>query len=89
MGGLKTANEFDRQRTLRLIKQLVDAGYIRNILFSHDVCYTTDYATYGGSGYSFLSSGAFAVLNAEIGLQEEQFATIMYENPRRMLTGEG
>ena len=88
MGNLKNANEFDRQRTLRLIQQLVDAGFIRNILLSHDVCYTTDYATYGGGGYSFLSSQGLALLNTEIGLQEEQFNTIMLENPRRLLTGE-
>ena len=88
MGGLQNANEFDRRRTLRLIKEIVDAGFIGNILFSHDVCYTSDYATYGGSGYSFLSSAAFALLNAELGLQEEQFNTIMVENPRRRLTGE-
>ena len=88
MGNLKNANEFDRLRTLRLIQQLVDAGFINNILFSHDVCYTTDYATYGGGGYSFLSSQGLALLSTEIGLQEEQFTTIMLDNPRRLLTGE-
>lgn len=87
MGNLKTANEFERRRTLRLIHQLISEGFIQNILFSHDVCYTTDYATNGGSGYSFLSTQGLALLSTEIGLQQEQFNTIMVENPRRLLTG--
>jgi phosphotriesterase-related protein len=89
MGNLKTANPFDFKRSLRLIKEIIDAGLIRNLLFSHDVCYKTDYVTYGGGGYDFLSTQGLTVLNKEIGLTEEQFKTIMYDNPRRLLTGEG
>ena len=89
MGNLKSANEFDRKRTLRHIKAVIDAGLIKNMVFSHDVCYTTDYTTYGGSGYDFLSTEGLPLLNSEIGLTDEQFNTIMYENPRRLLTGEG
>ena len=88
MGALKSANEFDRKRTLRLIQHLVDGGFVKNILFSHDVCYKTDYATYGGGGYDFLSSQGLALLSTEIGLTEDQFNTIILENPRRLLTGE-
>ena len=88
MGTLKTANEYERQRTLRLIKQIVDEGLIDNLLFSHDVCYNTDYTTYGGGGYEFLSTVGLALLNEEIGLTPDQFKTIMVDNPRRLLTGE-
>ena len=88
MGSLKSANEFDRRRSLRLIKELLDEGLEKNILFSHDVCYSIDYATYGGGGYDFLSTQGLALLSKEIGLTEDQFNTIMVENPRRLLTGE-
>ena len=88
VGNLKKANEFDRRRHLRLMKEILDAGFERNVLFSHDICYTSDYATYGGPGYDFLSTQALAILSEEIGLTEEQFNTIMVENPRRLLTGE-
>ena len=89
MGGLKGAVEFDRNRTLRLIKEVLDEGLIEHMVFSHDVCYRTDYTVYGGGGYDFLSTQAFAILNEEIGMTREQFDTIMIENPKRLLTGEG
>ena len=88
MGTLVGANEFERARTLSLIKQIVEAGYIGNLLLSHDVCYRSDYNMYGGSGYDFLSTQGLAMLNREIGLSEEQFHTLMVDNPRRWLTGE-
>ena len=88
MGNAADANEFDKGRTLRLIRTLIEEGYTENVLFSHDVCYRTDYAMYGGSGYDFLSVHGFAMLSEEIGLTEEQFQTIMIDNPRRLMTGE-
>ena len=87
MGTLKTANEYERQRTLRLIKQIIDEGLIDNLLFSHDVCYNTDYTAYGGGGYEFLSTKGLPLLSEEIGLTPDQFNTIMIDNPRRLLTG--
>ena len=88
MGNLVNAHEFDKSRTLRLIKTLIDGGYAEHVLFSHDVCYRADYAMYGGSGYDFLSVHGFAMLSKEIGLTEEQFRMIMVDNPRRLMTGE-
>ena len=88
MGNLTGATDFERARTLNLIKEIVDTGYIRNLILSHDVCYRSDYVMYGGSGYDFLSTQGLAILSSEIGLSEEQFHTIMIENPRRLLTGE-
>ena len=42
----------------------------------------------GGSGYDYLSTQGMAVLGEKIGLTEEQFHTIMFDNPRRLMTGE-
>ena len=88
MGMLPTFNEFERHRTLSHIKMIIDAGYIENLLLSHDVCYRSDYAMNGGAGYDYLSTQCMAILGGEIGLTEEQFHTIMHDNPRRLLTGE-
>ena len=89
MGTLKTANEYERQRTLRLIKRIIEEGLIDNLVFSHDVCYNTDYTAYGGGGYEFLSRLGLSLLGEEIGLTAEQFKTIMVDNPRRLLAGSG
>ncbi len=88
MGMLPTFNDFERDCTLRRIKMIIDAGYIRNLLLSHDVCYRSDYAMNGGAGYDYLSTQGMAILGGGIGLSEEQFHTIMHDNPRRLLTGE-
>ena len=88
MGMLPTFNEFERNRTLGHIKAVIDAGHIDNLLLSHDVCYRSDYAMNGGAGYDYLSTRGMAILGGEIGLTEEQFHTIMHDNPRRLLTGE-
>ena len=88
MGNLVNATEFEKARTLNLLKQIIEAGYIGNLLLSHDVCYRSDYAMFGGSGYDFLSTQGLAILSTEIGLNEEQFHTLMVENPRRWLAGE-
>ena len=88
MGLLASAIGFERDRTLDLIRQIVEAGFIRNLLLSHDVCYRSDYAMYGGSGYDFLSTQGLAVLGESVRLSQEQFHTIMVDNPRRWLTGE-
>lgn len=88
MGTLKTANDYERQRTLDSIKRVLDAGLIESLLFSHDVCYNTDYAAYGGGGYEFLSTRGPVLLSEELGITSDEFNTIMVDNPRRLLTGE-
>lgn len=84
MGG--ATNEYDRQKTLRMLKAVLDAGLIRNLVLSHDVCYRSDLATYGGSGYTFLST-EFSRFFEQVGLDDEAFHQIMVDNPRRALTG--
>jgi phosphotriesterase-related protein len=88
MGELESGHAFNRGRTLRLIRELLDDGLIEHLLFSHDVCAKTDYATYGGVGYDYLLTQGKDLLNREIGLTEAEFNTIMVDNPRRLLAGE-
>ena len=85
--GQSERNEYDQQKELQLIKQILDAGLIKHLLFSHDVCYRHMYRTFGGSGYDFISTKLLSILS-QIGVTEEQFLQIMVDNPRRALTGE-
>jgi predicted metal-dependent phosphotriesterase family hydrolase len=50
------------------------------------VCYRSDLATYGGSGYAFLSTELHHYFD-EAGLSDADFQQIMVDNPRRALTG--
>ncbi|MCC6416628.1 MAG: phosphotriesterase-related protein [Gemmataceae bacterium] len=79
--------EHERQRNIRLIRELLDAGYVRHLMLSHDVCYKSDLVAYGGMGYGFLP-GALSGILREAGVSDEQLHQMMVENPRRALTGE-
>lgn len=79
-------NEYDLKNNLRLIRDVLEAGLIRNLVLSHDVCYRSDLATYGGSGYAFLSTELHHYFD-EAGLSDADFQQIMVDNPRRALTG--
>ena len=81
------ANEYERERLYQLIKQMIDAGLIKHLLFSQDVCRKTDYVAYGGKGYEYVA-GALREDLREIDVTDEQFHQITVENPRRALTGE-
>ena len=77
----------DQQRLLGMVRAMIEAGLIRHLLFSHDVCYKSMCHAYGGPGYDFISLRLMDRLK-EIGVTEEQFHQIMVDNPRRALTGE-
>jgi phosphotriesterase-related protein len=80
-------NEYERQRTIRLICELLEAGYVKQLMLSQDVCYKSDLVAYGGVGYSFVP-GELRVLLREAGVSDEQLHQLLVENPRRALTGE-
>jgi phosphotriesterase-related protein len=82
-----SSNPYDLQKNLRLIRAVVDAGLIRNLVLSHDVCYRSDLVTYGGAGYTFISEKLPDYL-PELGMGEADLEQIMVDNPRRALTGE-
>jgi len=83
---LFATNEYDRLKTFRMVRDILEAGFIRNLVLSHDVCYRSDLATYGGAGYTFLSTELRQYFD-ELGLSEDDFQQIMVDNPRRALTG--
>ncbi len=80
-------NEWERQRNVRLIRELLEAGHEKHVMLSQDVCYKSDLVAYGGLGYAFVP-GRFSDILREAGVTDEQIHQMMVENPRRALTGE-
>jgi phosphotriesterase-related protein len=80
-------NEYERQRNIRLICEMLDDGLVRHVMLSQDVCYKSDLLAYGGTGYGFVP-GEFAVLLRQAGVTDEQLHQMLVDNPRRALTGE-
>ncbi|MBA2448804.1 MAG: hypothetical protein H0V51_12340 [Chloroflexi bacterium] len=68
------------------IKNLVDKGYIRQLLLASDNCNKSDLQAYGGTGYAFILTGLVPRL-LDAGLSREHIDQIMVDNPRRALTG--
>jgi phosphotriesterase-related protein len=73
----------DPQRT-RAVRALVDDGYGRQILLSHDVCYRLHLQRYGGYGYAHLLRNVRLRFRHE-GMEEEIFWSIMTDNPRDVI----
>ncbi len=85
MGDLPAMSEFHRNRLLSHLRTLVDRGHIEQVVLSHDVCYKKDLFANGGSGYDWLASYGRDILERDLGLVDEQWNTIMVENPKRLL----
>ena len=66
------------------ISKLIDAGFVDQILLSHDVCWKTHLRKYGGFGYSFIIEKFLPYLR-KIGVEEHQINMMMIENPKRIL----
>jgi phosphotriesterase-related protein len=87
MGPVEEGVPYEQQKLLNQVRDVIEAGLIGQLLFSHDVCYRHMYRTYGGHGYDFISTRLLPRLQ-EIGMTEDQLLQIMVDNPRRALTGE-
>jgi phosphotriesterase-related protein len=67
------------------IIELIEAGFADQILLSHDICTKTSLKSYGGTGYAFILERFVPYLQRR-GVTEEQIATMLVDNPRRLLT---
>ena len=67
------------------IMDLIDAGYIGQILVSQDIWNKQQRRTYGGWGYDHILRNAVPVMKAK-GMTADQIRTIMVDNPRRLFT---
>jgi phosphotriesterase-related protein len=73
----------DVQR-IQAIVQLLNMGYLGNILISSDICHKSLLHRYGGWGYDHVITNVIPMLR-EYGLSSEQIQMIVVDNPQRFL----
>jgi|SRR5690554_5018050 len=79
------AYEIDKR--IGFIRALVNKGYLKKILLSHDICRFDMYYTNGGPGYAQILR-SFVPEMKKAGITEKQIKTILMDNPKAALTGE-
>ena len=65
---------------MRLLKELVDAGYEKQLLLSCDICLKTFLHAYGGWGYDHVLTHIVPNL-AEIGISQSAIDQMVLYNP--------
>jgi len=65
--------------------ELIEDGYVDNLLFSHDICTNPQRRKYGGFGYSHILDNVVPMLSHH-GVSERDIERIIRDNPQRMLT---
>ncbi len=73
----------DTQRIYE-IRQLIEEGYVNQIILSHDICCKTRRVRYGGWGYAHILNYVVPMMRQR-GITQEQIDTMMVSNPRRLL----
>jgi phosphotriesterase-related protein len=73
------------EENARAIRELIDDGYIQQILLSQDVFLKTMLTRYGGHGYGYTQ--AFCSRLRRHGVSGEQLETLMIGNPQRVFGG--
>ncbi len=69
---------------VKLVSELVENGYARNVLLSHDTCMKWEYKTYGGVGYGHIPRTIVPALR-NAGVSDSEISSITVENPGRLL----
>ena len=73
----------DAQR-LDQIRQLINAGFGRQVLMSHDICFKYWLRKYGGRGYDHILTNTIPWMRQR-GFTEAEITMLTVENPRRLL----
>lgn len=71
---------------VRLLKKMVDDGYLSQILLSCDLCLKNLMHCYGGWGYDHVLTNIVPMMEDE-GLTNEQIKTLLVDNPANWLCG--
>jgi len=74
----------DKIEPVKVIKELIDKGYINHILIAQDLCSQVCYKKNGGYGYGHILNDVVPQFKAG-GITDEQIKMIMVENPKRLL----
>jgi phosphotriesterase-related protein len=67
------------------VVELIESGYVSQLLFSHDIAYKMWRRNYGGFGYAHILENVVPMLE-HASVSMEQIRTIIEHNPQRMLT---
>jgi len=70
---------------VRLIRELVDHGFERQILITNDICLKTMLRAYGGWGYAHILKDVVPLMQSE-GLTEEVIDLFIRQNPRSLFS---
>ena len=83
---VRGVHEFEIEKRIRLVKELISRGRLSQLLLSHDVCIPAHLRAYGGGGYDYLLREFIPRLLAA-GISQEQIHTLTVDNPGSALTG--
>ena len=70
---------------LRLIRALIDHGHLDRVVISHDICFRTRLASFGGHGYGHIFRNVVPMMEKR-GYSADEIDAILVHNPRRLLT---
>lgn len=73
----------DRERIEQII-ELIDAGYLEQIVMAQDICLKSKLLRYGGHGYGHILRNIVPQMLLR-GITAEQIHTMLVENPKRLL----
>lgn len=82
-GALKGRFAYDLERA-RIIKQLVNEGYVSQILITNDICLKNMLCKYGGNGYSHVLRTVKSML-LDCGITESDYNNMLKNNPATFL----
>jgi phosphotriesterase-related protein len=78
VSGIDILNDIQR---ISHIKNLVQCGYQKQILISHDICQKCRYRAYGGHGYNHILSNAIPAMKSR-GLDNDVIQDLIINNPK-------
>ena len=68
------------------LKRIIDAGYLRQVLLSCDICLKNLLHAYGGWGYDHVLTNIVPMMEDE-GITSDEIRTLLVENPANWLLG--
>jgi hypothetical protein len=76
------------EQVLHIIRELIDRGFERRLMLSHDTCKLGQFRIHGGPGFVYVAETTLPRLR-ELGVPEQTLTRITTENPRDWLAGPG
>jgi phosphotriesterase-related protein len=76
------------ERRAGLVKAMIDAGHLEQLIISSDICMKMDLRAFGGSGYDHIFTDCPPLFES-LEISASDIATIVETNPQRVLAFEG